>query len=212
MTSNDTPTSTSNGVTSSAPISTASDSSGASMSDPVIAQPASTARAKHIGAIVGGTLGGVLVLFGVLFTVLMCRRSRPADAEPHSSAPGGRDTPATMLSFGNGMIERSGRVATYSAPLENTDLPLEEQMRRLQAEVELLRVDQAGLRSSVGSRTADESSVTRSLATMKNAQTHALNQSYGQAAVRDSLVQTEGGMNLTAERFEDELPPTYHGH
>ncbi|KAJ7809317.1 hypothetical protein B0H13DRAFT_2479048 [Mycena leptocephala] len=171
---------------------------------------------SHSAAIAGGVIGGVVLMAVLILALFVCRRRRPTK-DSDSSARTAKEMPAvtpdsTPLSFDAHSLY-TGRAAANGVS-ESGRPPLEDQVRRLQEEVELLKLMQVGVRSSVGSGSVGDVAVlTRSLSTMKSAQTHAVmsHYSHGQASVRDSFSQTEGGLRLTAEADgrNENAPPTY---
>ncbi|KAJ7903999.1 hypothetical protein B0H13DRAFT_2663548 [Mycena leptocephala] len=168
---------------------------GVSTAGATVLPPQIITRSKsHSAAIAGGVIGGV---------VLSARTAKEMPAVTPDSAP---------LSFDAHSLY-TGRAAANGVS-ESGRPPLEDQVRRLQEEVELLKLMQTGVRSSVGSGSVGDVAVlTRSLSTMKSAQTRAVmsHYSHGQASVRDSFSQTEGGLRLTAEADgrDENAPPTY---
>ncbi|KAJ7466431.1 hypothetical protein FB451DRAFT_1485342 [Mycena latifolia] len=189
----------------------ASSTSQAVSSSPAPSGPDTSAQTavekKPIGAIVGGLIGGLL-LAGLLLVFFLRCRVRRHNPDRVASSPETQQIPPPTREV---MFSVSVGDSQLGTPVPETPgLSLEEQVRRLQAETELMRMDHTRLRTSVGSGSGiDTSSVTRSLSTMKSAQTRAVSQSYRQSPVRDSFLHTESGLHLTAGRFEDDVPPTY---
>ncbi|KAJ7676993.1 hypothetical protein DFH06DRAFT_1317591 [Mycena polygramma] len=146
-------------------------------------QSAQTARKFPVGAVAGAAVAAVVAVICLLVALFLCLRARKSTAIPAV----GENEPKIMNE--NGI---------------SPSLTVEDQLRQLQAQVELLRRDPAAVRDSAISGT----SVARSLSTMKSDQTRAvLGQSYDHSTVRDSYLQTEGGLALRPEL--DAGPPRY---
>ncbi|KAJ6483490.1 hypothetical protein C8R47DRAFT_563496 [Mycena vitilis] len=161
-------------------------------------------RKTPVSAIAGASVASAVVALGVLVALLLYCRAR----KPNITAPANVDEPkyTSPVYLVPPPVSPSGSGAAPSP--SNT---MEEQLRQLQAEVEQLRVDPWGARNSAISGSGDTASVTRSLSTMKSEQTRALlGQSYDHSTVRDSYLQTDGGLSLRAERDPDVAgPPRY---
>ncbi|KAJ6502804.1 hypothetical protein C8R47DRAFT_1251574 [Mycena vitilis] len=143
-----------------------------------------TVRKFPVGAIAGAAVAAVVAVVCLLVALFLCLRARKS---------------TTPLAVGK----------NEAKPAANEDgaadaITVEDQLRQLQAQVELLRRDPATVRDSAISGT----SVARSLSTMKSDQTRAvLGQSYDHSTVRDSYLQTEAGLALRPE--VDAGPPRY---
>ncbi|KAJ7673965.1 hypothetical protein DFH06DRAFT_752019 [Mycena polygramma] len=178
-------------------------SSSLPMTSAADSQSFATTRKTPVGVIAGASVASVVVALGVLVALLLYCRARkhnmtaPAESEPKYTSPAYLAPPP------------AGPSGSGAAPSPSNTM--EEQLRQLQAEVELLRVDPWGARNSAISGSGDTASVTRSLSTMKSEQTRALlGQSYDHSTVRDSYLQTDGGLSLRAERDPDVVgPPRY---
>ncbi|KAJ7662716.1 hypothetical protein DFH06DRAFT_1190672 [Mycena polygramma] len=120
------------------------------------------------------------------------------------------DTPAAgtdVLSLASSAPVEPPQPKEPIIPTEHDEPGVKEEVRALREELQQLKQQmQGGINAAAGS---DNTSLSRSLSTMKREQTQALQQHGLGSHVTDALVHTDSGLRLTAGRAVDELPPTY---
>ncbi|KAJ7511312.1 hypothetical protein B0H11DRAFT_1954678 [Mycena galericulata] len=169
-----------------------------------------SSQRKFSGAFIGGaTTGCVAGLLALLVGLLLCRRARSKATTDFELAEKSHRNP-----------HDTGETSGYSADVDeahNSANPrprrqLAEEVRLLREELQELRQSAAGSSSIISSDSSRPTSVTRSVSTMKRAQTLAVHDYQERNGVRDSLVHTDSGLRLSLARGvveEEELPPNY---
>ncbi|KAJ7635545.1 hypothetical protein DFH06DRAFT_1303059 [Mycena polygramma] len=173
----------------------------------------SSGKKPPVAAIAGAVVGTIVAVFiacvGLILTMTF--------SHDHSSGMQQSGSPSTDALIVSKESRQSSstdsppelqRADDMVTPSESDDAGVAEQVRVMKAQLERLeqRVEGSG---SAGSQTT---SVGRPFSTMKREQTRVLQEHGLGTGVVDSLVHTEGGLRLTAERSArpgDELPPSY---
>ncbi|KAJ6577944.1 hypothetical protein B0H19DRAFT_1337789 [Mycena capillaripes] len=150
----------------------------------------------HVGAIVGGVLGG-LALTIVLATAVIFFKRRTGRRNKMGRMFLGNPDPATHPS------PQSDVEADPSARVQhNSVLRLEAQIRELQAQT-------AELRTALGTQPQRAPSEGTRLAAMKREQIQAVRDHAPAVLPKDLLLHTDSGIRLTPARQVEELPPQY---
>ncbi|KAJ6560082.1 hypothetical protein B0H19DRAFT_1146434 [Mycena capillaripes] len=173
--------------------------------------PAISERRVSVGAIAGGTVCGFAVVLGVLTKLLCCRRrsrSKPGTASPSIEEaplpPLGGVVTAKESTEGreNGWHGALFYGAVASRDSADVAAALAAQVRALEAEVQRLKsMTQREESNTAGSDTIPS----RSLSTMKRAQTRAVRDHQDGYTGADALVHTDSGLRLKADRVVNEL-------
>ncbi|KAJ7175264.1 hypothetical protein C8R43DRAFT_600202 [Mycena crocata] len=143
-----------------------------------------------VGAIVGDSIGGIVLVISSLVGLLRLRRAR-------------RRAGLTTTT----MVQSPSTAPPSQAVLHGSDPLPAQRIQLLEEELSQLR----GGREASTAALSDPTSVAvgRSLSTMKREQIRAVQEHQLGHFAHDALVHTDSGLRLTAGRLVDELPPTY---
>ncbi|KAJ7501909.1 hypothetical protein B0H11DRAFT_1991572 [Mycena galericulata] len=169
-----------------------------------------SSQRKLSGALIGGaTTGGVAGLLALLVGLLLCRRAqRKATTDFELAEKSYRNPHDTEETSGYSADADEAHNSANPRPRRQ----LAEEVRLLREELQELWQSAAGSSSIISSDSSRPTSVTRSVSTMKRAQTLAVHDYQERNGVRDSLVHTDSGLRLSLARGvveEEELPPNY---